>query len=225
MHFPIVCVDDFYSNPDEVREFALSQRFGAEVGDFPGERTKQLHLINENFFNSFCSRLFSLFYQFQVEPITWSVESYFQKIYPYDSNPNSLLNEGWIHRDCEDYISAGVIYLNPNSNPDAGTSFFHGISPNYKCDWSLRDDLYKGKQVDRERYLQEKQKNTNAYDKTLEIKNTYNRLSFYGTQYPHRESNFCASDTEPRLTQIFFINEITSLSTPIERKNNYEIHF
>ena len=135
------------------------------------------------------------------------------------------MNEGWIHKDSDDSIAAGVIYLNPNSNPDAGTSFFHTIDPNYECDWSFRDDLYKGKQVDRERYLQEKQKNTNAHDKTLEIKNIYNRLSFYGTQYPHRESNFYASDTEPRLTQIFFINEINSLSTPIERKNNYEINF
>lgn len=225
MYFPISCVDNFYSNPDEIREFALSQTFGEQTGNFPGERTTELHLINENFFASFCTRLFSLFYQFQTEEIKWVVESYFQKIYPYDKDKNSLMNEGWIHLDSNDSIAAGVIYLNPNSNPNAGTSFFHDINSDYECDWNLRNDLYRGEQVDREHYLEEKQKNTNAYKKTLEIKNIYNRLSFYGTQYPHRETNFCASDTEPRLTQIFFVKELYSLSTPIERKNSYEITF
>ena len=225
MHFPIVCVDNFYSNPDEVREFALSQTFGEQTGNFPGERTTELHLINEDFFASFCKRLFSLFYQFQAEEVKWIVESYFQKVYPYDKDKNSLMNEGWIHLDSNDSIAAGVIYLNPNSNPDAGTSFFHDINSDCEWDWNLRNNLYGGDQVDREQYLREKQKNTNAYKKTLEIKNIYNRLSFYGTQHPHRETNFCASDTEPRLTQIFFVKELYSLSTPIERKNSYEITF
>ncbi len=225
MYFPIVCVDNFYSNPDEVREFALSQEFNNKEGNFPGMRTKPLHLINENFFDSFCSKLFSLFYQFQTEQVNWTVESHFQKIYPFDQNKNSLVNEGWIHLDSDDSIAAGVIYLNPNSNSDAGTSFFKGIEPEYKCNWDLRNNFYKKKQVNIDQYLEEKKKNTNAYKKTLEIKNIYNRLSFYGTQYPHRESNFYVSDTEPRLTQIFFVKELHSLSTPIERKNSYEITF
>ena len=32
-------IDDFYSNPEEVRDFALQQEFFVE-GNFPGFRTK-----------------------------------------------------------------------------------------------------------------------------------------------------------------------------------------
>ena len=61
--------------------------------------------------------------------------------------------------------------------------------------------------------------------KQLEINNVYNRLAFYGSQYPHRETNFCASDTEPRLTQVFFVKNFESLATPLGRTSNYEISF
>ena len=225
MDFPITCVDNFYSNPDEVREFALSQEFDFKEGNFPGKRTKQLHVINENFFSSFCARLFSLFYQFQKEQIRWTVQSYFQKTYPYDLNSDSLLNQGWIHSDYDECCAAGVIYLNPDSNPNAGTSFFDTIDLDYECDWNLRNDLYAGKEVNTSKYVKEKMNHNNAFRKTVDIKNVYNRLAFYGSQYPHRESNFCASDTEPRLTQVFFVEELHSLSTPLQRKNNYEITF
>ena len=36
----IIVVDNFYSNPMEVREFALKQNF-SETGTFPGYRTDQ----------------------------------------------------------------------------------------------------------------------------------------------------------------------------------------
>jgi hypothetical protein len=34
--FPIVLIDGFYANPDAVREFALSQRYGNQQGLYPG---------------------------------------------------------------------------------------------------------------------------------------------------------------------------------------------
>jgi len=35
----IIITDDFYSNPNEVREFALQQEFKVR-GNFPGQRTE-----------------------------------------------------------------------------------------------------------------------------------------------------------------------------------------
>lgn len=232
MDFPILCVDDFYTNPDEVREFALSQEFNCKKGNFPGKRTKELHLINETFFGTFCSRLFSIFYQFERESVSWVVESYFQKTYPYDEDPNSIFNEGWIHVDSDQCICAGVIYLNPSSNLNAGTTFYLDknsfIHRNYSANqvnWTPRNDLYAGKEVDKFKYVEEKLRCNDLYEKTLEINNVYNRLAFYGSQYPHRETNFCASDTEPRLTQVFFVKNFESLATPLGRTSNYEISF
>ena len=38
MAYSSIIIDDFYDNPDEVREFALAQDYGVE-GNFPGNRT------------------------------------------------------------------------------------------------------------------------------------------------------------------------------------------
>jgi|GEM_PF-963698 hypothetical protein len=35
-HFPIVLIDGFYANPDAVREFALTRRYGPRQGLYPG---------------------------------------------------------------------------------------------------------------------------------------------------------------------------------------------
>lgn len=222
--FPITCIDDFYQNPDEVRKFALSQDFSQTVaGNYPGVRTRLLHEISENFFNTFCAKLFSLYYNYKHEHINWIVETTFQKIYPYSDNRDSIFNEGWIHLDSQDSIAAGVIYLTPDPYPDAGTSFYEIIDRNYKCDGKLRDTLYSGKEVDRQEYIKEKHRNTRAYQKINEIANRYNRCSFYGAQYPHRESKFVAHDTEPRLTQAFFIRDIKSMGTPLQRVASHGI--
>ena len=86
-HFPITCIDDFYSDPDEVRRFALSCDFDQKTaGNYPGVRTKMIHYISENFFNTFCAKLFSLFYNYKHEHINWIVETAFQKIYPLSDN-------------------------------------------------------------------------------------------------------------------------------------------
>lgn len=228
MTFPITCVDDFYSNPHEVREFALSLDYHHFSGNYPGERTKTLDLINKNFFNSFVKRLFSIFYNLNTENIEWNIHTCFQKTYTYDKTIDSPLNNGWIHIDGAPAVAAGVIYLNPISNPDAGTSFY-SINGNYlrvPDNYRLRNELYSGNYVDYNEYNSVKIEYENQFSKTVEVKNSFNRLAFYGTQYPHKESNFYVNDTEPRLTQVFFINGFNSTNgTPLTNKNNYEIQF
>ena len=45
--FPILCQDDFFDNPDEIREYALSLDYKSdENGHWPGVRTRPLHEIN-----------------------------------------------------------------------------------------------------------------------------------------------------------------------------------
>ena len=42
--FPILCQDDFFDNPDEIREYALSLDYKSdENGHWPGVRTRPLH--------------------------------------------------------------------------------------------------------------------------------------------------------------------------------------
>ena len=39
MAYNLIIIDDFYNNPEEVREFALAQDFDVD-GNYPGHRTK-----------------------------------------------------------------------------------------------------------------------------------------------------------------------------------------
>tara|TARA_E500000318_G_C3561748_1_gene213768 strand:+ start:1108 stop:1809 length:702 start_codon:yes stop_codon:yes gene_type:complete len=229
--FPIAVVDNFFDDPYKIRKFALSCEYTKAPGNYPGERTKMLSEIYPKYFNSFCNRLFSLFYYYEPNPnVVWNVETMFQKIYPLDDDKLSPLNSGWIHSDDETCMAAGVIYLNPNSNLDAGTSFyklkddvFNTLHVNYK----LRNDLYANKKVDHDSYKKELDKLEGLYDKTLEVKNVFNRMAFYGSDIHHKENNFVASDNEPRLTQVFFVHKIQSnlQRSPLPRLQEYGIEF
>ena len=123
-NFPTICIDDFYPNVDRVREFALQQQYEPSDGGFwPGERTKMIHELDEEFYHYFTQRVMSVFYNFGSEDVTWNISSNFQRFPPYSENASSLTNVGWTHRDTA--LFAGVIYLTPNPNPDSGTSIFH----------------------------------------------------------------------------------------------------
>ena len=96
--FPIAVVDNFFDDPYKIRKFALSCEYTKAPGNYPGERTKMLSEIYPKYFNSFCNRLFSLFYYYEPNPnVVWNVETMFQKIYPLDDDKLSPLNSGWIH--------------------------------------------------------------------------------------------------------------------------------
>lgn len=221
MNFPALCIDNFYNNPDEVRNFALSLDYKKQPGNYPGERSELLHEVNPEFFSMFCEKLFSVFYNFNSDYIEWNVASSFQKIYPYSEDRNSPLNSGWYHEDSGS-VAAGVIYLNPNSNLDAGTTI--GKVENSEIDYddySYRNRFYAGEDIDKLEYQRKVLNHNSKFNKTLEFKNVYNRLILYDTAYLHKETNFLANDYEPRLTQIFFIDRLEASSgTPINRVKN-----
>jgi len=229
--FPITLVDNFFDDPYKIREFALSCNFSKVSGNYPGERTEMLSEVHPTYFNSFCHRLFSLFYYYEPNPqVVWRVSTNFQKIYPFDDDKSSPLNSGWIHSDDHSCMAAGVIYLNPKSNLDAGTSFYKmkdDVFDTRSINYELRNDLYADKKVDPDLYKKELVKLESLYDKTLEVKNVFNRMAFYGSDISHKENNFVASDDEPRLTQVFFVHKIQSniQTSPLPRLQEYGIEF
>lgn len=222
MNFPSLCVDNFYKDPNKVREFALSLEYVKQPGNYPGLRSCPLFELENSFFNDFCTKLFSIFFNYDNEYVNWNVISYFQKIYPYSEDKNSPLNSGWYHEDSGDNVAAGVIYLNPYPYFDAGTTI--GF-PKSNCtinlsDFDWRNKLYAEEPIDRREYQHKIIDHNMKFDKTLEFKNVYNRMIMYDSCYWHKESNFFANETEPRLTQVFFVNQVSSGGgTPIQRMN------
>ena len=219
MTIPFLCVDDFFNEPDEVRDFALSLDYQPPTNNqnFPGERTLPLHRINKEFFQLTCRKFLTLLYPNEVG---WTCNMMFQKIYPYNySNPSSLLNTGWPHLD-NDSMCAGVIYLNDNYENTHGTTI---LSPKkdstdlkYGANYSLRNTLYHGGEVSEEEYAKQLTAWNDKFDESFTIKNKYNRLIAYNRETWHKETNFY-SDQNFRLTLVFFFKLITSDSHPLHR--------
>jgi len=228
MLFPITCVDNFYSDPDIIREYALSLDYTRDnKANYPGTRTERLHITNPLLFDIFCKKLFSLFYNFEKEEIKWIVDSNFQKIYPYDccdSNKQNV-NSGWVHKDVNN-ILAGVIYLNPIPNLNSGTSIYESNENHNKklLDLSISNNYYNNnkKNLTEDEYVKEKIEHDSKFYKTLEIKNVYNRMISYDASYWHGQSGFLIDSEDFRLTQVFFVKSIECTSTPYLRCKEYE---
>ena len=117
MKFPLVVWDNFYDNPDEIRDYALSLDFN-KTGHFPGARSERIEDINYEMFKKMSLKFLSLV----VEPengVDSTVLTQFQKIDP--------MGRGLIHKDGMDSVVAGVVYLDPWPDLGSGTSFYRPI--------------------------------------------------------------------------------------------------
>lgn len=215
MYFPSICVDDFYNDPVKVREMALSLEYRkTDKNGWPGYRSKMLHEIDPNFFSLFTEKLFSLFYQLKkYEKLDWLIESYFQLINPSDYGS---INEGWIHRDFNT-IFAGIIYLTPDSDVECGTSIFSkkyiGALP---ANTEYKNEMYLNFDQSKERTYAEKLKeNNDQFYETINFGNVFNRLVAYDGSQWHGVKNYSGASSKPRLTQVFFVNEVHSSYFPI----------
>ena len=79
MTYPVTIVDDFFDDPDEIVELAESLKwYPPETGNWPGLRTKQLHLENERLFNYIGEKIHHIFHD--TIPTYWELQAHFQKI-------------------------------------------------------------------------------------------------------------------------------------------------
>lgn len=218
-YFPTTIVDNFYENPDSIREFALSLEYKSSTdGSWPGVRTNELCEIDSNFFDLFCKKLFSLYYDLNYHEISWHVSSCFQLIETFSKEENNIKNEGWIHSDV-DSIFAGVIYLNPNPKPNWGTSIYKLKSGEINdCLQTQRMLNYKNSpNFNLKAYEKQLRFNNDKFIETVKIENVYNRLITYEAKEYHGVPSYY-TESEPRLTQVFFVKEIKSSNpSPIIR--------
>lgn len=223
--FPTTIVEDFYENPDEVRAFALSLKYYPSSGYWPGKKTDGLAVVDKNFDDFTCKKFLSIFYDF-LNPLEFKMRTEFSLIQPHHPDKNHVLNQGWIHQDYN-RVLAGVLYLNPNPDPDSGTIMYQ-TSTDVDEDWysevddecTARFDAFKsyGKIYDHENYVKQFTRNRQKFKKTLSVDNVYNRLVAFDANQWHGSGTMVCGD-KPRLTQLFFVEKIGGCPTlpPYER--------
>lgn len=178
-----VVADNFYAEPDKVREFALSKEFKYNPNYHKGKRTNETYL-----FDGMKERFEELIGTKIKNWTHYPVHGCFQ----YCIAGDQLV----YHMDLQDY--AGVLFLTPDAPPEAGTKFFR--SKNTKkmsvSDASDFDKTFK----------------TGFYDKTQfdevdTVGNVYNRLVLFNARLIHAASEyFGTTKDDGRLFQLFFFD-------------------
>jgi hypothetical protein len=181
MRLNLLIIDDFYSNPDQVRNFALTQDFSVK-GNYPGVRTQS----------------------FWSDDIKHAIEHYMQFAGKITNNFNGPDNSGytgafqiatandrtWIHSDTNN-MWAGVCYLTPDAPYTGGTGLFkHKASGNH----SRVNQDYEGYDYTK-------------YDLFDRIGNKYNRLVIYRSDLFHASLDYFGDNLQNgRLFQTFFFD-------------------
>lgn len=180
MRTNVIVVDDFYSNPDSVRQFALQQEFG-QKGSYPGHRTNSF--LNDSIKESLAQILRNA----GGNVIDWNEE---------DGGTGSFemamsSDRSWIHTDHYN-TWAGIVYLTPDAPLSGGTGLFQ-----YKKNGALYAN-----QVDAPYESQDYTK----WQLCDIIANRYNRLALYRSDQFHTSLDYFGNTKETaRLFQLFFI--------------------
>ena len=189
MRFNSLTIDNFYSNPMDVREFALRQEFKVR-GNYPGQRT-------ESFLSDTTKKtLRDILHPFAGEITDWGGE------YTGSFQYTTASDRSWIHADSTTDWAA-VCYLTPDAPLTAGT----GIFKHKETGWSNFD--YRNYDPE---YLKQAPPGHDSQDYTKwemvdRIGNVFNRLIMYRADNYHVSLDYFGKDMyDGRLFQVFFFN-------------------
>jgi hypothetical protein len=178
-----VVVDNFYENPDTVRNFALTKDFHYHVEYHKGKRTDEVFLfdgLKENFENILGCKI--------KDWTRYGVNGCFQ----YCIGGDQLV----YHNDGQEY--AGIIFLTPDAPPQSGTSFYrsrHTKKMKPEDDYHI---VFKNGFLD-----------PTEFDVVDVVGNRYNRLVLFDAKMIHAASNYFGTTKENgRLFQLFFFDLI-----------------
>ena len=217
MTYPITIVDNFFEDPDGIVEIANELKYYTpNTGNWPGQRTKNLHVEEPRFFKYFGNKLHLLFYE--TVPEYWNLQCHFQMIHPFCDDKNSKKNRGWIHRDIDTWFG-GIVYLKKDPEPNTGTSVYKvkkGYSHQYAKEIEQKEALYRSEVVSDSDYTKAYDSMRDQFEETVTVTNVYNRFVMFNGNTHHGVQTF---GTTPRLTLNFFGMAQTGKLPPLLRSN------
>ena len=191
MRFNSLTIDDFYSNPMEVREFALKQDFAVR-GNYPGMRTKSF--LND----SIKKRMRDILYPFAGEITWWGGD------YTGSFQYTTAADRSWIHADSTTDWAA-VCYLTPDAPVSAGT----GIFRHKKTGWMHYDykEAEQNPEYDKGAPSGDDMQDYTKWEMVDRVGNIFNRLIMYRADNYHVSLDYFGKDiNDGRLFQVFFFN-------------------
>ena len=175
-------VDNFYENPDAVREFALSLEFNYHPDYHKGKRTDQCYRFDG---------LKERFEQLVGRKITNWEKYGTNGCFQYCIGGDQLV----YHCDTQQY--AGVLFLTPNAPVTTGTSLFR----------SIHTKNMKVPEKDHAKVFQNGYLDPTQFERVDSVGNVYNRLILFDSLTIHAASEYFGSTKENgRLFQLFFFD-------------------
>jgi hypothetical protein len=173
----VIIVDNFYENPDSVREFAMMQPFEEHPKYHKGKRTNNVFLfdgIKESFESYIGCKI-----------INWN---------KYGANgcfQYCILGDEIVyHCDRQEY--AAIIFLTPDAPPETGTTLFRSKITNVHN----HDIIFKNGFLD-----------GTKFDEVDKVGNVYNRLFIFHSKIIHAASSYFGDNLQNgRLFQMFFFD-------------------
>ena len=226
-YFSLV-VDDFFTNPKVIVDYLKSQPSQTSPdGSFPGKRTDPIHTMDEELNKAIMLKILGCYYDVEYQNLSWNLSWLtFHTITPFSEDKNDVRNKGWIHQDVElSYDIAGLIYLNENADPNAGTSIFKlKEDDNFVPSAHLASShLFKKGEYDEEYYTEQYNNHVKHFVEKTRFQNIYNRLIMYDPREFHGPNNYCVGNKgEDRLTLVFFIGGVQAGRFPLNRIKHEE---
>ena len=200
MLFPTIIVDNFFDEPDRVREYGLSLSYEKFGNHYAGVRTKQ---VESDLFGYSTIKMKAVLYPMNYITMEWEARQSFQKI-----SGEKYKEEGWVHQDSSDQITA-IIYLSKHKN--CGTSIckpkdFDRVPKHTE----LSHKYFKDPSIDASKELKE---NNERFDQTVNVESIYNRLLMFDSCQFHMANAFGDNVLdEDRLILITFFHKLTTIS-------------
>ena len=205
MYYPLYYTPNFFDNADEIRQWAIGLEYHKpKDGRYPGARTKQLHTVDNNFYDFTHLKILSLIYGKEVGRVSWESNSFFQLIKYEDIKED---NFGWIHTD-NDSMLTSIIYLTPGIT-NSGTSLYKSKKLGYQTKTpKSKFDYYKSGKTTKE-YKNEQLEFSKNYQKIVSINSDYNSMTAFDGGYNHG-AEWDLKPGEERLTLITFFTNINA---------------
>jgi hypothetical protein len=189
----IIVIDDFYKNPDEIRNFAINNLEYKESGYHKGKRSTNKFILNrtkEIFENILGKQIYN-----------WNKDEYANGIFQFCTTNDPIV----YHTDTQNY--AGLIFLSPNAPVSTGTATYKskvtGVRKFDKTNYS--DELFKktfsgyGDEVNFY--------DNSSYELVDKIGNIYNRLVLFDSKCIHAATEYYGNNIDDsRFFQLFFFD-------------------